>query len=1119
MALTSVCWLAAQPGWAQIATDGSVGPGMAVSLQGPDFTIGADLGSTVGNNLFHSFSQFNVNSGESATFTGPAHITNVFTRVTGGSPSNINGVLRTSGMPNADFYLTNPAGVMFGAEAQLDIPGAFVVTSADTVEFTDGGRFAATANTGDSVLTAAAPEAFGFLTSNPGTLSIQGSNLTVEPGQSVSVVGGDVATEGATIEAEAGRVNLVSVTSPGQVNYNADQPSLDIVVDEFDLLGNVTVSAGSVIRVSGDPAGTVTIRGGGFSIDGNSWITADTQGSTDHPGTAIDLVVSGDTVIHTGPGGFLELTLQANSLGEGDAGTISVVTGNLDVSDDLAQPTLTAGIGSFALSTGSGADIDVTVAQTLTVRDIGLIISETEAPGPTGRVTVRSSDVRAIDGAQLGTISFGPGDAGAVQIIAEDVLVSGEVSIFGFDFKASLGSFAEDGSTGDAGPVAVTATNLTITDEGEIDSRSFGPGRANVITIDADRVSISHTSGEFTGIFANALNGGSAGVVDLETNNLEMTGGQIQAVTTGAGEPGAITIRAGQVTMTDAAQIITPTQGSGVGGEIDLTVDGTLSLSGQRTGITSETTSMGNAGDVTVLAGMLLMSDGALITTNAAGGQGGDAGDLTITADEVVLTGSGGGEFSTALLSSSSEVGGQSGNILVTADRLELTDRSQIGSNVFGPGDGGGITLNVGDLFVSGGALVATNTQSTGDGGSVVVNAGHVTLSGAGQFVDLTDSGKSGIVSQAQVGTETATRAGNITVNVEDTLEILDGAGIGTDASGRGQGGNITLNARQIVVSGFDPTLRDALANHPQSPGIQSSSASIRSRSTAQRIGDEATGNAGQIHLNAAVVALDNEGVIFSGTTTPGAGGGITIFADHVAIESGASVSAASSNSQIAGPAGSIVIQEFDRFTLRGGGSVTTAAEVADAGDITIGALPGSPGRVGRSIDVVDSLISASAGVDGGNIKLTASHRVRVAGSTVTGRAGRDGAAITIDPQFVILQDSVIDGRAGGVPVSVVIDPNAIFLTSNSRILTTSVSLPPELDLAGSLVPPLVSLSDPSAQIEPHCAVQFSTDASSFTVLGQGGLPISPRGWLPSMAVPPSGPSHTEPSGLADPDP
>jgi filamentous hemagglutinin family protein len=116
--------LAAGSVHAQIVTDGSVGP--KTSLSGPQVEIGADLGTRRGDNLFHSFERFGIAPGQTATFTGPGTIRNVIGRVTGGEISTIDGTL-ASRVGQADLYFLNPAGVMFGPNAQLDLPGSLHV--------------------------------------------------------------------------------------------------------------------------------------------------------------------------------------------------------------------------------------------------------------------------------------------------------------------------------------------------------------------------------------------------------------------------------------------------------------------------------------------------------------------------------------------------------------------------------------------------------------------------------------------------------------------------------------------------------------------------------------------------------------------------------------------------------------------------------------------------------------------------------------------------------------------------------------------------------------------------------------------------------------------------------
>jgi filamentous hemagglutinin family protein len=123
---------------AQITLDGSLGP--RGPLTGPNYRIPADVGQIRGGNLFHSFGAFHVPARGSATFTGPATIANTLSRVTGGQPSAIDGVLRSE-IAGANFYLLNPSGVLFGPQARLEVSGSFHVSTADVLRLADGTTF------------------------------------------------------------------------------------------------------------------------------------------------------------------------------------------------------------------------------------------------------------------------------------------------------------------------------------------------------------------------------------------------------------------------------------------------------------------------------------------------------------------------------------------------------------------------------------------------------------------------------------------------------------------------------------------------------------------------------------------------------------------------------------------------------------------------------------------------------------------------------------------------------------------------------------------------------------------------------------------------------------------
>jgi filamentous hemagglutinin family protein len=160
------------PAFAQVQTDGSLGP--VTTLSGK-MVISEALGKQVGSNLFHSFSLFNINTGESATFISSfsGATKNVIARVTGNSSSWIDGKL-TSAIPGADLWLINPKGIAFGKNATLDVQGSFRASTADYLGFQDGKRFEAKLPAGPELLSVADPSAFGFLSSSPAPIKITG---------------------------------------------------------------------------------------------------------------------------------------------------------------------------------------------------------------------------------------------------------------------------------------------------------------------------------------------------------------------------------------------------------------------------------------------------------------------------------------------------------------------------------------------------------------------------------------------------------------------------------------------------------------------------------------------------------------------------------------------------------------------------------------------------------------------------------------------------------------------------------------------------------------------------------------------------------------------------------
>lgn len=164
-----------------------------------------------GKNLFHSFSEFGLNQDEVANFLSNPSIVNILGRVTGGNPSIINGLIQVTG-GNSHLFLMNPAGIVFGAGARLNVSGDFTATTATRIGFGNDGWFNGIGGNNYSALVGN-PNLFDFgLSGTPGTI-INSGNLEVEAGKSLNLIGGTVVNTG-SLTAQGGNISIVAV--PGE---------------------------------------------------------------------------------------------------------------------------------------------------------------------------------------------------------------------------------------------------------------------------------------------------------------------------------------------------------------------------------------------------------------------------------------------------------------------------------------------------------------------------------------------------------------------------------------------------------------------------------------------------------------------------------------------------------------------------------------------------------------------------------------------------------------------------------------------------------------------------------------------------------------------------------------
>ena len=216
-ALSFAAAISSKPLHAQPITPASDGTGTAVTQQGNRFLIHGGTRSTDGANLFQSFQQFGLDSGQVANFLSNPEIRNILGRVVGGDPSIINGLIRVSG-GNSNLFLMNPAGIVFGPNATLNVPAAFTATTANGIAI--GNNWFNASGTNNYAVLVGTPSAFAFTMSQPGAI-VNSGDLAVGRGQSLVLLGGTVVSTG-KLSAPGGQ--LLVDAMPGESVLRISQP-------------------------------------------------------------------------------------------------------------------------------------------------------------------------------------------------------------------------------------------------------------------------------------------------------------------------------------------------------------------------------------------------------------------------------------------------------------------------------------------------------------------------------------------------------------------------------------------------------------------------------------------------------------------------------------------------------------------------------------------------------------------------------------------------------------------------------------------------------------------------------------------------------------------------------
>ncbi len=333
---------------AQSIVPAADGTGTLVTPTGNTITIQGGQLSGDGANLFHSFVQFGVAPDQIANFVASPALQNILSRVVGGDPSVINGLLQVTG-GNPNLFLLNPAGIVFGPSASLNVPAAFTATTANGVGFGSGQWFSVLGGN-DYAGLLGTPSGFAFTGDRPGAIVNLG-NLSVPSGNNLTLLGGTVASTG-QLAAPGGQITVAAVpgTSLVRINLPGSLLSLDIQplpagapansgplpVSLPELLTGAGWSNASALTVNGD--GDAVLTTGARVLPGDVAIV----GSVD----AQNALLVGDrnlTLVDSQLQTTGDLTLQAKD--------------TVQIRDSVAVPFQAQAGGNFTIQGNQGIDI------------------------------------------------------------------------------------------------------------------------------------------------------------------------------------------------------------------------------------------------------------------------------------------------------------------------------------------------------------------------------------------------------------------------------------------------------------------------------------------------------------------------------------------------------------------------------------------------------------------------------------------------------------------------------------------------------------------------------------------------------------------------------------------
>ncbi|MCC5669909.1 filamentous hemagglutinin N-terminal domain-containing protein [Nostoc sp. CHAB 5784] len=773
---------------AQIVPDNTL---LVNSSVAPGCTACTIEGGTVrGSNLFHSFSEFSVPTGGEAFFNNDATlIQNIFTRVTGNSASNIDGLIRANG--TANLFLINPNGIVFNSNASLNIGGSFIASTANSLNFSDRIKFSTVNSQTPPLLTINVPIGLQFGT-NPGSIQVLGSSLEVNPGQTLALVGGNMQLDGGQLLAQGGNVELGGMADNGTVDLSINGSDFGLSFPDGVERANVSLSNGTNVNVLAGAGGSIAINARSLDMTGGSTQLrsgiASGLGSVDSQ--AGDIEINATQAINLN-GSRISNRVQSTAVG--NSGDINITTGSLRVSNGAILNTETSGVGN-------AGSINIVARDTVSFdgfdgasssKPTGAISAvQSTGVGKGGNINITTGSLFVMNRGQLvATNRGGKGDAGRVDIVARDTVVFDQG--LGNNPTGAFSNVFPNG-VGNGASINITTGSLYLRNGGVLNVRTQGKGNAGSVNIFArDTVS-------FDGVSPNGTYVTSV----------------VSAVETGAeGQGGNINITTGSLSVTNGAQLSAATSGVGNAGNMNIVARDTVSLEGAgKNGVPSgayssvESTGIGKGGDINITAKILSLKDGAFLSVRTSGQRDeADGGNITLRADtleaisggQIISTSNGIGKAGNINLNLTDSItlSGSDANYFARLDQFiarldpNLVQNVDPVSGLFAntsetsTGRGGELTINTKHFNIRDGAQVTVSSQGSGIAGSLLVEANSIYLD-----------------NKAKISADTKGGQGNINLLARDLLLLRRGSSITTNATGAATGGNITITTDNLVA-------------------------------------------------------------------------------------------------------------------------------------------------------------------------------------------------------------------------------------------------------------------------------------------------------------------------------